>query len=243
MKHYRTAKDTNERFAIVEEAPPANAKAVVAIDVSRRYQKILGFGGAFTEASAYNLSRINSKVRTKALKAYFDPETGLGYNMGRVSIHSCDFSLGSYSYVEDNDYELASFSIERDRRLIIPMIKDAMASGKDDIYIIASPWSPVWWMKDNRSFVRGGRLLSEYRAVWAHYYTKFIHAYENAGIPIWGITVQNEPAANQRWDSCLYTKEEERDFVRDYLGPGLERAGYGNKKLLVWDHNRDLMVE
>jgi glucosylceramidase len=243
MKHYRTAKYSGERISAVTEPAPTAVTALVSADPRHRYQKILGFGGAFTEASAYNLSRVDVSVREKALRAYFDPETGLGYNLGRVSIHSCDFSLGNYTYVDENDFELQSFSIARDRWLVIPMIREALALAQEEAYIVASPWSPPGWMKDTGKMNYGGRLRKECRAVWADYYTRFIRAYEEAGVPIWGLTVQNEPASVQRWESCLYSKEEEHDFVRDYLGPALVKAGYGDKKLLIWDHNRDFLVE
>jgi glucosylceramidase len=96
-------------------------------------------------------------------------------------------------------------------------------------------------MKDNNSTLRGGKLLPAYRSAWANYYTKFIRAYEADGIPIWGISVQNEPMATQRWESCIYTAEEERDFLKKHLGPAMKKAGYGDKKIIVWDHNRDLI--
>jgi glucosylceramidase len=90
--------------------------------------------------------------------------------------------------------------------------------------------------------LQGGRLLNEYYDSWALYYTKFIKEYEKEGMPIWGITIQNEPMATQRWESCIYTAEEERDFLKNHLGPTMERAGLGDKKIVVWDHNRDLLA-
>jgi glucosylceramidase len=96
-------------------------------------------------------------------------------------------------------------------------------------------------MKTNNDMLQGGKLKSEYAASWANYYVKFIRAYEQQGIPVWGLSVQNEPMAKQRWESCIYTAEEERDFVKQHLGPTLTRAGMSDKKLIVWDHNRDLM--
>jgi len=243
MKHYRTSKYLDTRIELVDEIVNQKPNANISVDTSRTFQEVLGFGGAFTEASAYNLSRISKKNKEKAIKAYFDPVEGLGYNLGRVSIHSSDFSLGSYSYVEDYDKELKTFSIDRDKWLVIPLIKDAQKYIKDDLLILGSPWSPVWWMKDNKSFVRGGHLLKEYYDTWAKYYTLFIREYEKQGIPIWGISVQNEPQAVQRWDSCIYSGEEERDFVKNHLGPTMEKSGYQDKKILIWDHNRDLIVE
>jgi len=118
--------------------------------------------------------------------------------------------------------------------------------------IYASPWSPPAWMKTNNNMLNGGELKPEFADAWANYYIKFIEAYEKQGIPIFGITVQNEPAAVQRWESCIYTAEQERDFVKNHLGPALAKAGMLNtadlnapssKKIIVWDHNRDIMYE
>jgi glucosylceramidase len=97
-------------------------------------------------------------------------------------------------------------------------------------------------MKTNQNMLRGGKLLPEYRDAWALYYAKFIKAYEKEKLPIWGLTIQNEPMATQRWESCIYSAEEERDFLKNHLGPTLEKEGLGDKKIIVWDHNRDLIV-
>jgi len=114
---------------------------------------------------------------------------------------------------------------------------------KDDLVFYASPWSPPAFMKSNKNMLQGGKLLPEFRQAWADYYVKFIKAYEEEGIPVWGLTIQNEPMAVQRWESCIYTADEERDFLKNYLGPTLEKEGLGDKKIVVWDHNRDLISE
>ena len=111
--------------------------------------------------------------------------------------------------------------------------------GKLNLFI--SPWSPPAWMKENNDMDHGGKLKTEYMQSWANYYVKFIKGYEAKGIPIWGLSVQNEPMAKQTWESCTFTAEDERDFIKNYLGPTLEKNGLGNKKLMCWDHNRDLM--
>jgi glucosylceramidase len=98
-------------------------------------------------------------------------------------------------------------------------------------------------MKDNNSMLQGGRLLDGSRQQWANYYVKFIKTYEAEGIPVWGLSVQNEPMAKQRWESCIFTGDDERDFVKGYLGPTLQRSGIADKKLLIWDHNRDLLYQ
>lgn len=240
-----TKKDTTDRLTSYDGAKLEESRAFAGyaeVDASRTYQTVRGFGGAFTEAAAYTLSRMSEEKRAEAIHSYFDKEEGLNYSIGRVHIHSCDFALGNYTYVEDGDVSLDSFSIDHDKELILPLIKDAFAKRGEELEILASPWSPPAWMKSNNMMNQGGYLLPEYFDAWARYYVKFIEAYEANGVPIWGLTVQNEPEATQTWDSCIYTEEEERDFVKNHLGPVLHKSGYADKRLLIWDHNRDVMV-
>ncbi|MGJ0517269.1 MAG: glycoside hydrolase family 30 protein [Methylomicrobium sp.] len=214
------------------------------IDTEVRFQEILGFGGAFTEAGAVTLDKMPSRLRQEIVAAYFSPDRGNAYTLCRTHINSCDFSLGNYAYADvDGDVELNHFSIDRDRQSLIPMIIEAIKTSEGKLRIFASPWSPPAWMKTNRTMNGGGKLRPEYRQAWANYYVRYIREYGREGIPIWGVTVQNEPEASQTWDSCLYTGEEERDFLRDYLGPALHHAELGQVKLIIWDHNRDRMYE
>ena len=202
------------------------------------YQTIKGFGGAFTEASAITLNKLSKENREKIIKMYFDPKEGIGYNLGRVHINSCDFSLGNYTCVDENDETLESFQINRDKLAVIPMIKDAMKYS--DIEIIASPWSPPAYMKTNGEMNHGGKLKEEYFELWAEYYVKFIKAYQAEGISISKISVQNEPKAVQRWDSCVFTAEEERDFVKNYLGQKMKE---NQVEILFWDHNKERVMD
>lgn len=240
-----SAKSTPHRLSEVEISAFSASKADhrLTIDPSVRHQTMLGFGGAFTESACYNLSRVSPSVRDAAIKAYFDPVEGIGYSMGRVSIHGCDFSLSSYTYIEDGDVELKTFDISRDREWVIPTIRDAERISGKKIALLASPWTPPAWMKDNQSPIRGGHLLERFADVWARYYVRFLEEYRKEGLSMWGITVQNEPAAVQRWDSCIYSPEQERDFVKRHLGPTLKQSSCSDVKLLVWDHNRDIIVE
>jgi glucosylceramidase len=98
-------------------------------------------------------------------------------------------------------------------------------------------------MKTNNDILHGGKLKPEYYQAWANYYVKFIKAYEAEGIPIWGLTIQNEPMATQTWESCIYSAENERDFLKNNLGPTLQKEGLGDKKIMVWDHNKDLIYQ
>ena len=241
-----TAKDTPARLT---EQPPLFFAATrpetpaITIDPRKRFQKMEGFGGAFTEAAAVTWQKLPAEKQAEVVRAYFDPHHGLGYTMGRTHINSCDFALGNYAYAEvAGDFALQHFSLARDRAAILPMIKEAQRlSG--GLKLFASPWSPPSWMKTNRQMNGGGRLLPECRDVWARYYCRYIREYEKEGVPFWGLTVQNEPEASQSWDSCLYSAEEERDFIRDYLGPTLRKEGLGHLNLMIWDHNRDAIYE
>ena len=216
----------------------------VWIDDLVSYQEIEGFGGAFTEAAAVTLQKMPEDKQREILRAYFDPESGHGYTLCRTHINSSDFSTGNYASCEqDGDITLGTFSIDRDRQALIPMIQRALELSDGKMKLFASPWSPPGWMKTNGQMNKGGQLKPEYREVWAEYYVRFIQSYAEAGITISGLTVQNEPEAVQPWDSCVYSPAEERDFVRDHLGPTLEKAGLGHVKVIIWDHNRDRLYE
>ncbi|WP_460615839.1 glycoside hydrolase family 30 protein, partial [Hymenobacter seoulensis] len=187
--------------------------------------------------------RLPKAQQQELLQAYYSPTKGIGYTLARTSIHSTDFSSAPYTYVAEGDRELTTFSIQHDQQYRIPFIKQAMQAAGGKLTLYVSPWSPPAWMKDTNSMLQGGQLLPEFRQSWANYFVQFIRAYEKAGIPIWGLTVQNEPMAKQKWESCLFTAEQERDFVKGYLGPTLKKAGLGERKLIGWDHNRDLLFQ
>jgi len=239
--HYLTSEKTGERIELVDDRN-YDSDSEIRVDKQKRFQTIIGFGGAFTESAAYTLSRMNKADRKRVIDYYYNFNTGLRYNIGRVHINSCDFSLDNYSYVLDNDVSLESFDIERERRLVIPLIKEAERVSGSKISLLASPWSPPAWMKSNGEMNNGGKLLPEYYDVWARYYVRFIDEFKKEGLNIDYVSVQNEPAAKQTWDSCLYTAEEERDFVKNHLGPILH-AAYPDVKIIIWDHNRDIIVE
>ena len=214
----------------------------VFVNPDKTFQTFLGIGGAITDASAEVFAKLSPEKQQELLKAYYGKD-GISYSILRTHIHSCDFSSGSYTYVKEGDKELETFSIEHDKKYRIPFIKRAIESAEGKMTFYVSPWSPPAFMKDNNNMLQGGKLLPEYYQAWANYFVKFIREYENEGIPIWGLTIQNEPLAVQRWESCIYTADEERDFLKNYLGPTLENEGLGDKNIIVWDHNRDLIVD
>lgn len=246
---YITAKSTNQRLTkaadvnFVPMPQPTEKQQCVFVDSTKTFQTLLGIGGALTDAAGETFAKLPGDKQQEVLHAYFDPQEGIGYSLGRTHINSCDFSSESYTYVKDGDKELATFDIAHDRKFRIPFIKQALALAGKDFSLFVSPWSPPAWMKSNNNMLHGGSLKPEYYDAWANYFVKFIKAYESEGIPIWGLTVQNEPMANQQFESCIYTAEEERDFLKNHLGPTLENAGLNDKKILVWDHNRTMMYQ
>jgi len=246
---YTTAAKTEHRISTTDKlsfkpvGQPKETQVCVFVDPTRQFQSFLGIGGALTDASAETYARLPKEKQNEILTAYFDDQRGIGYRLARTNIHSCDFSSGSYTYVNEGDGELKSFSIEHDRQFRIPFIKQALAAAGGKINIFASPWSPPAFMKTNNDMLHGGSLRPEFYQSWANYYARFIKAYQREGIPIWGLSIQNEPMATQKWESCIFSAEQERDFLRDHLGPTLKREGLGDKKIIVWDHNRDLLYQ
>lgn len=247
MKLFKTVRDSYKRLS--EESVDLLQKktkgieSIININSQQKYQTIKGFGGAITESSAYTLSKLSKEQRDRVLESYYDKNEGIGYTLGRIHIHSCDFSLGNYTYVEEGDMTLDTFSLKNDNRYLLPLIKDVLKKTNNELTLLASPWSPPAYMKTNNEMNNGGKLKNDCKQLWADYFVKYINHMKQEGIDIWGISVQNEPAATQVWDSCVYTAQEERDFIKNYLGPTLEKAGLGDKKIIIWDHNRDIVVE
>jgi len=243
-----TAQDTAARLTEQPVTPVGQAAdgsiGTVFVDPAKTFQTIEGFGGAFTEAAAVTWRKMGPTNQQAIINAYFDAATGQGYTLCRTHINSCDFSTGNYAYDEvAGDVALKHFSIARDEQALLPMIQAALAASKTPFKLFATPWSPPAWMKTNGEMNHGGKLKPEYRQAWANYFVRYIQEYKKQGVNVWGLTMQNEPEANSPWDNCLYTPAEQRDFIRDYLGPTLKRAHLQNIKIMAWDHNRDDMVE
>ena len=235
---YETSEQGNSLTKITEFSNNENT-VVIALNTEEKFQTITGFGGAFTESSAYVLNKLSTANRKKVMEAYFS-EDGANYSLTRTHINSCDFSLKQYAYaMVDGDINLDHFSIEVDKKNnLIPMILEAKSISKEGFNIIASPWTAPPWMKDNKKWV-GGKLLPEYHDTWALYFSKYIDAYKKEGITIWGLTVENEPHGNgNNWESMLFSPDEMTSFVQNHLGPKLEADGKINVKILGYDQNR-----
>jgi glucosylceramidase len=215
-----------------------NAMRTVRVYRDCKYQTIRGFGGAFTQASGYSYNLLPEDKREEFVKAYFSEE-GLAYNLGRIHINSCDFALGNYIYIKGEDDPLDNFDLSIDEKYILPLLKAAEKYG--EIELFATPWSPPAYMKTNDDMNHGGRLKKEYYGKWADYIVKFVLEMKKRGANIVRMSIQNEPAAVQTWDSCIYDAEEEGIFAASFLGPKLEEAGLGDIRLFVWDHNKEML--
>ena len=237
----RAARTTGELKFIPDPGQERNA---VNLHPELKYQRFEGFGGALTEAAAYVYSQMPPQTRQAFLNAYFS-EAGLGYTQLRMSLDSCDSALGNYSADEDpQDIQLEKFSLARDRRYILPMLQDVLLNAENGITVMLSPWSPPPFMKTNGEKNHGGSLKAEYRALWAEYFCRYLEEYLAAGVPVKRISLQNEPEATQTWDSCRYTAQEEKEFLRDYLYPALCRHHLEDRlEIYIWDHNKERALE
>lgn len=242
LEVYETSASGNKLRAI-DASSNATEFITIVLSPEKELQTVTGFGGAFTESSAYLLNRLSKKNRDTILQAYFSKE-GANYSLNRTHMNSCDFSLSNYSYAPvADDVALEHFSVKEDQDDLIPMIKDAMAVSEDGFKLFASPWTASPWMKDNNEYV-GGKLLPKYYDTWALFFSKYHDAYAKEGIDLWGFTVENEPLGNgNNWESMHFTAEEMTTFVTQHLGPKLEADGKGDLKILGYDQNRDHLKE
>lgn len=233
---------TGDRLKQVDAKVEASTSDTLRIDPGSLLQEVLGFGGAFTESSAYLLNQLSEEKRQKIMQAYF-ADSGARYSLCRTHMNSCDFSLRNYSYAPfSNDTALDSFSIIEDMDDLIPMIKEAQKASSNGFKLIASPWTAPPWMKDNNDW-NGGKLRSDFYDAWARFFVKYHRAYADQGIQLWGYTVENEPLGNDaNWESMHYTPHEMADFIKNHLGPQFESEGI-SANILVYDQNRGEELE
>jgi glucosylceramidase len=248
-------------------------KVTLELLPNEEFQKYYGFGASFTESSAWNLATIPVDSRKKVLTKLFSPTEGAGFTLTRTHINSSDYSNNHYTYIEEGDEDLSTFSIHEDMKGftgeendqvrgieliepsydLMPMILEASSIPGADFKIIASAWSPPSWMKTGETAnMTNGTLLPQYYGLWATYLSKYVSAYAEKGITIWAITPQNEPlhSHDARWDSNGLTAEQGRDFLRDHLGPQLVKDGHlilddldSGLRVLLYDHNKSTMID
>lgn len=221
----------------------AQELSVVNLYPQKKYQTIHGFGAALTESAGSALARMSPEKRREVVEAYYGKD-GIGYTLGRIHMDSCDFSISNYCAVENPaDPSFGDFTLERDEKYVQPLVKMAAEALGKPVELLLSPWSPPAFMKETGVRNGGGHLRKECYQSYADYIVRYITEYRKRGIPIACMTVQNEPLAVQLWDSCEYTAEEEKEFLRDYLYPTLQQNGLGDIELYIWDHNKERVYE
>ena len=213
--------------------------STVTVNAGTTYQTMDGFGYTLTEGSAEVISGMAATQQNQLLNDLYNPTTGLNASLIRISIAASDLSSSSYSYNETSgDTNMNNFSLNGpDLTYLIPIIKKIQQINPN-IKILATPWSAPRWMKTNGSWV-GGSLQTQYYAAYARYFVKYIAAMQAQGIPIWGITPQNEPENPHNEPSMLMNSTEQKNFINQQLGPQLAAAGYGGVKIIAFDHNCD----
>lgn len=265
--------ETELSVTLEADEPSLLESGVINIYPEVMYQEIEGFGGALTDSVGYLYSTLNEQEKKHFLEDHFGDQ-GLRYRFVRMHMDSCDYALEEYQAVEDPiaDPEFQTFTIERDRKYMIPLFKDAMKMSAAPLSVLLSPWSPPKQWKfpptrpkndgavyginailkatlppidyDTPSRCNGGSLKPEYYGPWAKYLAKYIQAYLDEGIPVTMMSLQNETVAATNWDSCVWTAEEQKSFLKDYLYPTFKECGLDQKiGLYIWDHNKERIIE
>ncbi len=207
------------------------------------FQTMEGFGGAVTDAAGSVFSEMDKDQQEELLGMYFGEE-GMGYDRVRLHMDSCDFSTRLYSAVEDEtDENLDTFSFAHTEKYMIPLLEAAQKRAGKKLKVMLSAWSPPEFMKTNGSRIGGGSLKKEYYGRWARYLCRYIEEFEKRGYEVERMSIQNEPAAVQTWDSCVYTVEEEKEFLRDHLYPEMKERGLEHVEIFGWDHNKERLFE
>ena len=236
-------------------APGADAD--IALNRSRPFQRMLGFGSALTESAAYNFAQLSGSLQQTVLDLlYAPPPAGNAYALGRLHMNSADFSLSTYSLDDvPGDFELRSFdaALAHDSAYVLPFAQAASARAGGALRLFFSPWSPPAWMKASGSMINSSwptGLLADPRvhAAWAAYFVKFALALKSKGVAPWGLTIQNEPLIQMTnpahlYESCAYTAADERDYLRDHLGPALAAAGLSDLVVMGFDWNKGQLAE
>lgn len=208
-----------------------------------KFEEFEGFGGAITDAAAYVYSLMDAEQKKRVIQTYFSPEH-MNYSIVRIHMDSCDFSTEMYEAMSNpEDEELKTFSFERTEKYILPMLQDAQEAAGKPLEIMLSPWSPPAFMKTNGQRQMGGSIKPEYRQMWANYICRYIAEFQKRGYKVKRMSLQNEPKAVQTWDSCIYTAQQEKEFLRDFMYPALQAHGFDEVEIFIWDHNKERVFE
>ncbi|XP_025068405.1 glucosylceramidase-like isoform X1 [Alligator sinensis] len=220
---------------------------VLTLNTVQQYQKVKGFGGSVTDAAAINILSLSQKVQDNLLRSYFSEE-GIEYNLIRMPMASCDFSVYPYTYDDvPYDYDLVHFRLKHeDTNLKIPVVHRAQAMSKRPISLYASPWTSPTWMKTNGDMKGKGSLKGsagdKYHKTWANYFVRFLDEYAKHNLTFWAVTAENEPTAglirNYPFQCLGFTPEQQRDFIALDLGPALANSSHKGIQLIILDDNR-----
>jgi glucosylceramidase len=217
----------------------ASGENVLELDPSTKFQEMLGFGAAFTDAACYTFNQLSAAPRESLFHDLFHPSE-MGLNVCRTCIGASDYSTEMFSYDEgDPDPEMTRFSIAHDQAYVLPMLREARKANPD-LFLFSSPWSPPGWMKAGGSML-GGSMRQKYFAPYSQYFLKFLKAYAGEGVAVQAVTVQNEVDTDQdgRMPACSWPQEYEMGFVKNHLGPLLEKEN-PSTKIWILDHNYNL---
>lgn len=218
----------------------------VTVTPSVVFQDFLGVGAAMTETTASLVMSMNSETRRDFLATVYGRSAGVGFSAMRIVMGSCDFSLSNYTYDDipanmTSDFQLSHFSIAHDLQTVIPAIREALAVNPS-LKIIATPWSAPAWMKVPATLF-GGNLSSDpmIRSTYARYFRRYVEAYKTAGVPIFAVTVQNEPRfSTSSYPSMFMTPEDEQEMALRIAHEFEQSTIINNQtKVIVYDHNWD----
>lgn len=240
---YEGSKKNKTRDCVSFYPDGGQENEVINLYPDLRYQSVEGFGGAITDSAGYVFSLMDENQKKELVNEYFD-KSKMKYRMVRIPIDSCDFSLSHYEADGDeNDAEFKEFSFSRVEKYIIPLLDAAEAAYGGKLEIMLSPWSPPAYMKTNGNRNNGGKLKRKYWGRWAEYLCRYIAEYRKRGYLVTKMTLQNEPKAVQTWDSCVFTAEEQKLFLRDFMWPALQRFHLTDVEIYIWDHNKERCLE
>ena len=215
--------------------------ATIAIDTTKRFQSMDGYGYTLTGGSAQLINALPDSTQDKLLRELFTTEgNDLGISFLRISIGASDLDNHVFSYNDlpkgKTDIELKNFSIQEDEKYLIPVLKKILALNPN-IKIMGSPWSAPAWMKTNNS-PKGGGLKKEYYSAYAQYFVKYLQSMQSQGVSLHSITIQNEPENPKNMPSMVMTAAEQAEFVKNHLGPAFNQANL-QTKIIIFDHNCD----
>ena len=242
---------TGDRAMLLQAQPSVsfsssgNSSAfVITVNATTQYQQMDGFGGSLTDSSAWLIwNKLSASQQTALMQQLFSSSAGIGISFLRQSMGATDFSAnGNYSYDDmpagQTDPNLTNFSVTHDAAYIIPLVKQAQAINPN-IKVVALPWSPPAWMKSTGT-MNGGTMNKAYFPSLAHYFVDFVEAYRQQGIPIYALSVQNEPLfSTTGYPSEYLAATDESTFIANNLGPALNTAGLGGVKIFAYEHNWD----